>query len=149
MIYRESVQLGGRFTHYRSAVRCRKFGGQSYYCPSWAGQNRVPLGGDYDLLGPFPGRTASIRTWYGLRTMDLYRRWSAIIARFSKDGWSAGRYPLRLSLATSLSSLILSAAEVNPHHAGDAYSREAMVVILATICGCLGWRPRDLSILRA
>src|SRR6218665_1397993 len=43
----------------RSAVRYTQFGGQSYCCPSWAGQKCVPLGGDYDLLGPFPGRTAS------------------------------------------------------------------------------------------
>jgi len=43
----------------RSAVRYTKFGEQSCYCPQWAGQICVPLGGDYDLLGTFPGRTAS------------------------------------------------------------------------------------------
>src|SRR6218665_413539 len=43
----------------RSTVRYTKFGKQSYCFTKWAGQTCAPLGGDYDLLGPFPGRTAS------------------------------------------------------------------------------------------
>ena len=37
----------------RLAVRYTKFGGQSYCCSEWAGQNYVSLGGDYDLLTLF------------------------------------------------------------------------------------------------
>src|SRR6218665_2424977 len=40
-------------------------------------------------------------------------------------------------------------AEVKPHHAGEAYSNEATVVVLATRCSCDGWRPWDLSFLSA
>jgi|SRR6218665_2436189 len=45
------------------------------------------------------------------------------------------------------SALQSSSPEVKPHHAGEAYSNEATVVVLATRCSCDGWRPRDLSFL--
>jgi len=94
----------------------------------------VPLGGDYDLLGPFPGRTAS---GHGL---DCERLTCRAVDQLSSpgsqrmDGHTCKRGPRRACLATSLSSLLLSAAEVYPHHEGDAYRREAMGVILANSC---------------
>src|SRR6218665_1931637 len=39
-------------------------------------------------------------------------------------------------------------AEVNPHHKGEAYIREASVVMVATTCICCSLRPWALSILK-
>src|SRR6218665_496608 len=51
-----------------------------------------------------------------------------------------GQEAALLSLSRSLSSRLRCFAVVKPHHAGEAYSREATVVSLATSCSYRGRR---------
>src|SRR6218665_1849303 len=74
---------------------------------------------------------------------------SASRANSSNDGESAGRKPPLLSLSRNLSSRLRCSAVVKPHHTGEAYSREATMVSLATSCSSSGRRPCDRRVLKA
>ena len=75
------------------------------------------------------------RTWHGLELIDMNNTRSASRANSSNNGESlrAGSRPL-LSLSRSFSSQLRCSAAIKPHHAGEAYSKEATVVSLATSC---------------
>src|SRR6218665_361501 len=64
-------------------------------------------------------------------------------------GASLGRYPDRLSCPMNLSTLPLSPSEANPHQAGAAYSRVAIVVARVTSSSCPGGRPWERTVLKA
>src|SRR6218665_1046448 len=87
-----------------------------------------------------------LRTRPGLDVIDRKRLLSAFEAISANLGALSGRYPHRRNLPTNISR---SWAEVKPHHAGEAYSREATVVMRATPCNWGGWRPWVLSMRRA
>src|SRR6218665_3156759 len=81
--------------------------------------------------------------------IDRNKLLSASVAISANEGAPSGRYPPRRSLSTRHSSLSRSWTEVKPHHAGEAYSREEMVVMRATSCNWAGGRPWVLSLWRA
>src|SRR6218665_2238069 len=81
--------------------------------------------------------------------IDRKKLLSAFVTISANEGAPSGRYPPRRSLSTRRSSLSRSWAEVKPHHAGEAYSREEMVVMWATSCNWAGGRPWVLSMWRA
>src|SRR6218665_2753991 len=86
-----------------------------------------------------------LRTWHGLELIDLNSPRSATRANSSNDGESAGRKLPVLTLSRSLSSRFRCSAVVKPHHAGEAYSREATVVSLATSYKVIKLRPKALQ----
>jgi len=90
-----------------------------------------------------------IWTWHGLELVDLNIPRSASRANSLNDGESAGKKPPLLSLSRSLSSRLRCSAVLKPHHAGEAYSREATVVSLATSCSSWGRRPCQRRVLKA
>src|SRR6218665_804994 len=81
--------------------------------------------------------------------IDPNKLLSAFVAISANERAPSGRYPPRCSLSTRRSSLSRSWAEVKPHHASEAYSREEMVVMRATSCSWAGGRPWVLSMRRA
>src|SRR6218665_3992572 len=78
--------------------------------------------------------------------IDRKKLLSAFVTISANEGAPSGRSPPRPSLSTRRSNLSRSWAEVKPHHAGEAYSREEMVVMRATSCS---WAGRILRILVA
>jgi len=67
---------------------------------------------------------------------------------YFSDRANSGKKPLRLSFLISRSIRLRSCAEEKPHHEGDAYISDAMLVALATsYCG--GCRPWQRKTLRA
>src|SRR6218665_3356486 len=84
-----------------------------------------------------------------VRCIHWKRLLSAFEAISANEGALSGRYPHRRNLPTIRSNLSRSWAEVKPHHAGEAYSRDAIVVMRATSCNWGGWRPWVLSMRRA
>src|SRR6218665_3479451 len=85
----------------------------------------------------------------GLEEIDWNRPSSDKRASSSNEGKSTGMYPVRLRLANRRLSRVLSAASVKPHQAGEAYSSEAIEVILATRRSSSGRRPCNLNMRRA
>src|SRR6218665_1223795 len=88
-------------------------------------------------------------TWNGLELIDLNSFRSASVARASNDGKSASRKPHLRSPFRRRSSLFRCFSVAYPHHAGEAYCREATVVALVTRCNSWERRPCDLSVRRA
>src|SRR6218665_493869 len=74
---------------------------------------------------------------------------SAEAASCSAVGAEGGRKPQHFILLISCSTLDLSCARVNPHHAGEAYIKDETVVILATSWMAEGGRPCERRTLRA
>src|SRR6218665_1299206 len=66
---------------------------------------------------------------------------SAEAASCSAVGAESGRKPQRFILLSSCSTLALSCARVNPHHAGGADIKDETVVIQATSWMAEGGRP--------
>ena len=64
---------------------------------------------------------------------DLNKRASASFTISAAVGAFLGRYPDRLNRPMNLSTLPLSPSEANPHQAGAAYSRVAIVVARVTV----------------
>src|SRR6218665_1371869 len=80
---------------------------------------------------------------------DLNKRASASSTISAAVGASLGRYPYRLNRPMNLSTLPLSPSEANPHQAGAAYSRVAIVVARVTSSRCSEGRPLERRVLRA
>src|SRR6218665_173818 len=74
---------------------------------------------------------------------------SAEAASCSAVEAGGGRKLQRLILLSSCSTLALSCARVNPHHAGEAYIKHETVVILATSWMAEGGRPCERRTLSA
>src|SRR6218665_2016876 len=74
---------------------------------------------------------------------------SAEAASCSAVGAESGRKPQRFILLSSCSTLALSRARVNPHHAGEADIKDETVVILATLWVAKGGRPYERRTLSA
>src|SRR6218665_737233 len=85
-------------------------------------------------------------SWKGLELIDLNSFRSASVARASNDGNSAGRKPHLRSPFRRRSSLFRCSSMAYPHHAGEAYCREATDVALATRCNSWERRRCDLSV---
>src|SRR6218665_79705 len=69
---------------------------------------------------------------YGLELIDLNSLRSASVAMAANDGKSTGRKPHLRSPLRRRSSRVRCSSVAKPHHAGEAYCREATVVALAT-----------------
>src|SRR6218665_2557711 len=67
---------------------------------------------------------------------DLNKRASASFTISAAVGASLGRYPDCLNRPMNLSTLPLSPSEANPHQAGAAYSRVAIVVARTNSSSC-------------
>src|SRR6218665_1234820 len=74
---------------------------------------------------------------------------SAEAASCSAVGAEGERKPQRFILLSSCSTLALSCARVNPHHAGEAYIKDETVIILATSWMAEGGRPCERRTLSA